>query len=187
MGKYTKALHTLQEELMGAIMESLGLNPKYLHGEIKEGSQVVTVNCYPACPQPQLALGMPPHSDYGSLTILLQSCAGLQLMDNNKNWFPAPVIKGALIVQLGDQLEVLSNGQYKSVIHRVTVSSEKKRFSIASLHSLALNKKIRPAKELVDEQHPESYKGFSFREFLDYISGTDILQGRFLDTLKRKP
>ncbi|WCJ23029.1 2-oxoglutarate (2OG) and Fe(II)-dependent oxygenase superfamily protein [Euphorbia peplus] len=187
MRNYTEALHTLQKELMGIIMESLGLNPNYLHDEIEEGSQVMTVNCYPACPEPELALGMPPHSDYGSLTVLLQSCPGLQIMDKKNNWFSVPETEGALIIQLGDQLEVISNGQYKSVIHRVTVSSEKKRFSIAGLHSLALNKKVKPARELVDEQNPDSYKEFSFRDFLDFISGNDIRQARFINTLKREP
>ncbi|WCJ23028.1 2-oxoglutarate (2OG) and Fe(II)-dependent oxygenase superfamily protein [Euphorbia peplus] len=130
---------------------------------------------------------MPPHSDYGSLTVLLQSCPGLQIMDKKNNWFSVPETEGALIIQLGDQLEVISNGQYKSVIHRVTVSSEKKRFSIAGLHSLALNKKVKPARELVDEQNPDSYKEFSFRDFLDFISGNDIRQARFINTLKREP
>lgn len=105
----------------------------------------MAINCYPACPEPDLTLGMPPHSDYGTLTILLQSGPGLQLQENKKNWHSVPLIEGALIVQLGDQIEVMSKGQYKSVVHQATVSAENKRLSIASLHSLPLNKKIGPA------------------------------------------
>ncbi|XP_021598794.1 flavanone 3-dioxygenase 3 [Manihot esculenta] len=187
MAKYATAVQNLQKQLMRVVLESLGLNPNYLQNEIEEGSQVMTMNCYPACPEPQLTLGMPPHSDYGSLTILLQSCTGLQIMDQNKNWIPVPVIEGALLVQLGDQVEVMSNGQYKSVVHQATVSPQRKRFSIASLHSLAINKKVGPAPELVDEKHPTSYKEFSFSDFLDYISNNDILDGRFIDTLKKNP
>lgn len=187
MGNYAEAIQDLQKQLMEAVSESLGLNSDYLQEEAEEGSQVMTVNCYPACPQPELALGMPPHSDYGTLTILLQSCPGLQIMDQNKNWVSVPAIDGALIVQLGDQLEVMSNGQYKGVVHRVLVSKEIKRLSIASLHSLSLNKKMGPAPKLVDKQQPMYYKGFSFREFLDFISSNDIAKGRFIDTLKIKP
>ncbi|XP_002526463.2 flavanone 3-dioxygenase 3 [Ricinus communis] len=187
MGNYATALQNLQKQLMEVVLESLGLNPNYLRNEIKEGSHVMAINCYPACPEPELALGMPPHSDYGSLTILLQSCTGLQIMDQNKNWFSVPVTEGALIVQLGDQLEVLSNGKYKSVVHRATVTSDKRRISIASLHSLAIKEKMAPAAELVDKQHPALYKEFSFEDFLDFISNNDILQGRFLDTLKKNP
>ncbi|KAG5008135.1 hypothetical protein JHK82_026068 [Glycine max] len=92
----------------------------------------------------------------------------------------------ALVVQLGDQMEVMSNGQYKSVIHRATVNGDDKRFSIVSLHSFAMDRKMGPALELVNDQHPKSYKEFCFREFLDFISGNDITKGRFLDTLKMK-
>ncbi|KAM5554691.1 flavanone 3-dioxygenase 3-like [Rosa sericea] len=187
MGNYAKAVQVLQQQIMELVIESLGLNPNYLHEEVENGSQVMAVNCYPKCPEPELALGMPPHSDYGSITILLQSCPGLQILDQNKNWISVPDIEGALLVQMGDQMEVLSNGQYKSVVHRVTVSNEKNRLSIASLHSLSLDKKIEPAPLLVDSEHPKSYKEFSFRDFLNYITSNDIIKGRYIDTLKENP
>ena len=186
MGNYAKAVQMFQKQLMEVVLESLGLNPTYIQDEVEKGSQVLVANCYPACPEPEVTLGMPPHSDYGSITILLQSSLGLQVMDHNKNWLSVPVVEGSLIVQLGDQIEVMSNGQYKSVIHRATVNSEKKRFSIACLHSLALNKKMGPAEKLVDKEHPASYKEFSFKDFLEYISNNDIMGGRFIDTLKKK-
>lgn len=187
MGIYAKAVQVLQKQLMEIVLKSLGLNPNYLQDEVESGSQVLAVNCYPACPEPELALGMPPHSDFGSLTILLQTCPGLQVMDHKNKWLSVPVVEDSLIVQFGDQMEVMSNGQYKSVIHRVTVNSEKKRFSIASLHSLGLEKKMGPAEKLVDKEHPASYDEFSFKDFLDYISNNDIMTGRrFIDTLKRK-
>ncbi|KAG2284981.1 hypothetical protein Bca52824_044585 [Brassica carinata] len=145
----------------------------------------MAVNCYPACPEPEVTLGMPPHSDFGSLTILLQSSQGLQIMDSNKNWVNVPYIEGALIVQLGDQVEVMSNGIYKSVIHRVTVNKDYKRLSFASLHSLPLHKKISPAPELIDVNNAPAYGKFSFNDFLDYISSNDCVHQRFIDTLKK--
>ncbi|XP_049384290.1 flavanone 3-dioxygenase 3-like [Solanum stenotomum] len=184
MGNYTVAAQKLQEELMEVIFESLELNSNYLHEDIAEGSQVMAVNCYPACPEPDLTLGLPPHTDYGMLTIILQNHLGLQIMDRDEKWHSVPLIEGALIVQLGDQMEVLSNGRYKSVLHRATVNSEKKRISIASLHSLALGKKVRPASELVNEQHILSYKEGSFSDFLDFISGEDIVEAKYIDKLK---
>lgn len=174
MGNYAKAVHLLHTKLMQIIFESLGLRSYYLQKDIEEGSQVIVVNCYPACPEPNLALGLPRHSDYGLLTIILQNQQGLEVIDSNGEWQSVPVIKEALVVQLGDQMEVLSNGRYKSVIHRATVNSEKKRLSIASLHSLAMNRKVAPAPELVDEKHPLSYKEGSFGEFLNFLSDNDI-------------
>ncbi|OMP00754.1 Oxoglutarate/iron-dependent dioxygenase [Corchorus olitorius] len=185
MGKYAQAVQVLQKQLTEVMLETLGLNIGHLHEEVEEGCQLMAINCYPACPEPDLTLGMPPHSDYGTVTILLQSGPGLQIMDNNRNWHSVPFVEGALIVQLGDQIEVMSNGLYKSVVHQVTLSAENKRLSIASLHSLPLNKKIQPAPELVDEQHPVSYNEFSFRDFLDFISNNNIADRRFIDSIKK--
>ncbi|VVB03385.1 unnamed protein product [Arabis nemorensis] len=185
VGKYAEATHVMHKQLIEAISESLGLEKNYLQEEIEQGSQVMAVNCYPTCPEPELALGMPPHSDFGSLTILLQSSQGLQIMDRNKNWVCVPYIEGALIVQLGDQVEVMSNGIYKSVIHRVTVNKDVKRLSFASLHSLPLHMKISPAPKLVNENNAPTYGEFSFNDFLEYISSNDCIQQRFIDTLKK--
>ncbi|KAL1562092.1 hypothetical protein AAHA92_04710 [Salvia divinorum] len=185
MGNYAKAVLLLHTKLMQIIFESLGLRSDYLQNDVEQGSQVLAVNCYPACPEPNLALGLPRHSDYGLLTIILQNQEGLEVMGNNEKWQPVTVINEALVVQLGDQMEVLSNGRYKSIVHRATLNSEKKRLSIASLHSLAINKKIAPAPDLVDEGHPSSYKEGSFEDFLKFLSDNDILEGRYIDTLRQ--
>ncbi|XP_021279688.1 protein DMR6-LIKE OXYGENASE 1 [Herrania umbratica] len=185
MRKCAKAVQEVQKQLMKAILETLGLKFGTLHEEIEEGCQLMAINYYPECPEPDLTLGMPPHSDYGTLTILLQSVPGLQLRDNNKSWLSVPLVEGALIVQLGDQIEVMSNGQCKSVVHQVALSAENKRLSIGSLRSPPLNKKIGPVPELVDEEHPVSYKEFSFRDFLDFISSNNIADRRFIDSIKK--
>ncbi|XP_071686567.1 flavanone 3-dioxygenase 3-like [Rutidosis leptorrhynchoides] len=184
MGSYAKAAHILQKQLMELVLESLGLNMNYLHDDIEHGSQVIAVNCYPSCPEPDLALGMPPHTDYGTMTILNQNQQGLEIMDHDKKWHSVPYVEGALIVQLGDQLEVMSNGRYKSTPHRAILNMQKKRISIASLHSMQLDKKVGPAPELVDEQHPVAYKEGSFGGFLDFISVKSLSEGKYIDTLK---
>ncbi|XP_052192468.1 flavanone 3-dioxygenase 3-like [Diospyros lotus] len=185
MGSYAVAVQGLHKQLIGAVFDSLGLRADYLEEDIEQGSQVMAVNFYPACPEPELTLGMPTHSDYGTLTILAQTHQGLQIMDHAKSWHSVPATERALVVQLGDQMEVINNGRYKSVLHRATVNCEKKRLSIASLHSLALEKKVGPAPELVDDKHSSGYKEASFGGFLKHISGNEFTKlGRYVDTLK---
>lgn len=103
--------------LVEAILESLGLNKETdvekegasLLKELEEdGSQLMVVNCYPPCPQPDLTLGMPPHSDYGFLTLLLQDeVEGLQIMHRH-NWVALQPVPGSFVVNVGDHLEVIS-------------------------------------------------------------------------------
>ncbi|XP_057774899.1 flavanone 3-dioxygenase 3 [Salvia miltiorrhiza] len=183
MGEYVVELQKLAEKMMGLISESLGVGPNYWKKKVDEGMQVMTVNGYPACPQPELALGLPPHSDYCCLTLLLQDSPGLQILDRGTNtWMLVPVVEGAIQIHVGDQLEVLTNGLYKSVVHRVVLNSDKPRISVAGLHALGMDVPVEPLPEMPDARR---YRQSSFSDFLDFISKNDLGQGRgFLDTLK---
>lgn len=57
-------------------------------------------------------------------------------------WKPVPKIDGALQVLVGDHIEVLSNGLYKSLVHGAVLNSERTRISIASLHSLGMDENM---------------------------------------------
>ncbi|KAL9411918.1 hypothetical protein AB3S75_045509 [Citrus x aurantiifolia] len=188
MGKYCTEERKLALELMSAITESLGLGPKYLVNKMDEGMQVMAVNCYPPCPQPDISLGLPPHSDYTCLTIVLQSSPGLEILDTEDgSWKMVPKMQSALQVHVGDHLEVLSNGRYKSVVHRAILNRGSTRISLASLHSLGMDEKMETAKELVDEKNPKGYEESSFRDFLNFLSKNDLAEGKsFIDTLKIK-
>ncbi|KAI8007471.1 Flavanone 3-dioxygenase 3 [Camellia lanceoleosa] len=175
MGECAMAETKLALEIMGAITESLGIGPASLKHKMKEGMQVMVANGYPPCPQPSLSLGLPPHSDYSFITILLQSSCGFEILNiEDGEWRVVPELKGALQVHVGDHLEVLSSGMYKSVVHRATLNEKKTRFSIASLHSLGMNEKMGNAKELVNELHPIGYKESSFRDFLKFLGKNDV-------------
>lgn len=99
---------------MESILESLGIvedNQEEVKDnilkELEDGSQLMAVNFYPPCPQPDLTLGMPPHSDYGFLTLLLQDdVEGLQIQFQEQ-WFTVQPINNAFVVNIGDHLEVI--------------------------------------------------------------------------------
>ncbi|XP_026440618.1 probable 2-oxoglutarate/Fe(II)-dependent dioxygenase [Papaver somniferum] len=93
------------------------------------------MNYYPPCPQPELAIGLTPHSDFGGLTILLQinKVEGLQI-NKEERWISVKPLPNAFVVNVGDVLEIMTNGIYRSVDHRAVVNSTKKRLSIATFH-----------------------------------------------------
>ncbi|GMN41066.1 hypothetical protein TIFTF001_010286 [Ficus carica] len=189
IGRYCKEVRKLGLELMGPITESLGLSPNYMRDKLEEGMQVMVVNCYPPCPNPDLALGLPPHSDYSCLTIVLQSSPGLEIMDAEAGtWRLVPELPGALQVHVGDHFKVLGNGTYKSIAHRAILSRDTTRVSVVSFHSSGMDEKMGTAEELMDHHEERPYKKYresSFRDFLNFLSTNDIGEGKtFINTLK---
>lgn len=120
---YSKQTKFLYQLLIGAILESLGIvndenndNDSQNLKEFEDGSQLLVLNCYPSCPEPDLTLGMPPHSDYGLLTLLLQDeVKGLQIQHQGK-WFTVEPIPNSFVVNVGDHLEVSSVSFYVTLL-----------------------------------------------------------------------
>lgn len=110
--RYCERVTSVAREVLEGISESLGLEPNCLEDtmDYDDGFQIFIANLYPPCPQPELALGMPAHSDHGCLTFLVQNGVnGLQVLPDG-NWVTATAPLNAFLVNTGDQLEV-SNSQ----------------------------------------------------------------------------
>ncbi|GMY09329.1 protein DMR6-LIKE OXYGENASE 2-like isoform X1 [Fagus crenata] len=187
--KNTKFLYLMLTE---AILESLGLvgitNIEQEYDdelrEFKDGSQLIVVNCYPACPEPELTLGLPTHTDYGLLTLLFQDeVQGLQIQHEGR-WVTVQPLPDSLVVNVGDHLEIFSNGRYKSVMHRVLVNASKSRISVASLHSLPFDSVVQPSPKLINEDNPRRYMDTDFASFLDYSSSDEPKKKSFLESRK---
>ncbi|KAL6651848.1 hypothetical protein ACP70R_010773 [Stipagrostis hirtigluma subsp. patula] len=185
MGKYATEIQRVSMLLMDAILQGLGLGPLYLQEKLENGVQLLALNNYPQFSHRGDKIGLAPHSDYGFITILLQGSPGLEVMPHDDNtWTAVPVIPGALHVHIGDHLEVLSNGQLKSLVHRAILNTDEARISIASIHGLSMDEKVHCAEELVDEHHPEMYRGSSFQDFLNFLPSNNNNYKRFIETLK---
>lgn len=63
---------------------------------------------------------MSPHTDSGSVTLLFQDTAGLEVESPSGEWIKAPCLKGHILVNLGDALCFWSGNQLKATLHRVT-------------------------------------------------------------------
>ncbi|CAI8597432.1 unnamed protein product [Vicia faba] len=95
----------------------------------------------------------------------LKSClGGLQVWKEN-NWVAVNYLQNALFVHIGDQLEVLSNGKYKSVLHRSLVNKERKRMSWAAFVSPPQEVMVGPLPMLVNDQNPPKYSTKAYAEY----------------------
>ncbi|KAJ3698606.1 hypothetical protein LUZ61_002311 [Rhynchospora tenuis] len=192
IGTYSVEVRKLALQLMEAIMESLGLGRGYLKNQMHDGLQVMALNAYPPCKHtnPCPLFGIAPHSDYSLITVLLQSSPGLEELDpKTKIWELLLHSHGSLFVHVGNYLEVISNGLYKSAIHKVSANRDSSRVSIASLHSFSIDEQVCVADKLVTECTPKGYKESSLRDFLRFLSFNQGLNSQgyaYIDTLKIK-
>lgn len=68
--------------------------------------------------------GLAEHTDWGLITILYTTKEGLEIFQNDK-WVKVPIIKNHYVINIADVVEILSNGTYKSTIHRVITNYDK--------------------------------------------------------------
>ncbi|KAH8506417.1 hypothetical protein H0E87_013294 [Populus deltoides] len=89
-------------------------------------------NFFPPCPMPNQAHGLKPHADVSAITIVLQDKEdeGLQFLKDDQ-WFRVRVLPHALLINVDDQAEVISNGLFKNPVHRVVTHSERDRTFVA--------------------------------------------------------
>ncbi|XP_068634238.1 flavanone 3-dioxygenase 2-like [Aristolochia californica] len=166
VSKYCTEVRELGFNLLEYISESLGLERKYMKKVLGEQGQHMAMNFYPPCPEPELTYGLPSHTDPNTLTILLQDqeVAGLQVYRASK-WIAVDPHPGAFIINIGDQIQALSNNKYKSVWHRAIVNSVKERISVASFLCPGTGAVIGPAKQLGSEESPAIYRDFTYDEY----------------------
>ncbi|KAJ4952926.1 hypothetical protein NE237_029758 [Protea cynaroides] len=184
VAEYCTSMRGIALRLLEAISESLGLNKDYINKALHKHAQHMAINYYPPCPQPELTYGLPVHTDPNLITILLQDdVPGLQVLRNGK-WIAVNPIPGTFIVNIGDQIEVLSNGRYKSVKHRAVVNCNKERISIPTFYCPSPDSVIQPAEELIDDEHHTVYRSFTYGDYYQKFWNRGLATENCLDLFK---
>ncbi|XP_061376332.1 protein SRG1-like [Gastrolobium bilobum] len=169
---YCTKMRDLAINIFVVIGKALGIEPKYITESLGEGGQSMRINYYPPCPQPENVLGLKAHTDGSALTILLQAneVEGLQIRKDGM-WVPVKPLPSAFIITLGDVMQVMTNGIYRSAKHRAIVNSEKERLSIATFYGPEWSGNIGPAPTLVTPERPALYKTIGVADFYkEYLS-----------------
>ncbi|XVF12770.1 hypothetical protein REPUB_Repub08aG0148100 [Reevesia pubescens] len=163
---YCVEVRELGYRLQELISESLGLEKDYIKNVLGEQGQHMAINYYPPCPKPELTYGFPGYTDPSALTILLQDLqvAGLQVLKDGK-WVAVNPYPNAFVINIGDQLQALSNGKYKSVWHQAIVNANKERMYVASFLCPYDHALISPAKPLKEDGCGAVYRDFTFAEY----------------------
>lgn len=175
MRKFGKEIEKLAERLLDLLCENLGLEKGYLKKAFcgSKGPTFGTkVSNYPPCPRPDLIKGLRAHTDAGGIILLFQDnqVSGLQLLKGTE-WVDVPPMRHAIVINIGDQLEVITNGKYKSVEHRVIAQKDGNRMSIASFYNPGADAVIFPAPALVQKESEAAnigvYPKFVFEDYMN--------------------
>ncbi|WOG97219.1 hypothetical protein DCAR_0416559 [Daucus carota subsp. sativus] len=176
MGEYRGELKNLALKVMEVMDENLGLPKGYIKKAFNGGEEDTAffgtkVSHYPPCPHPEMVNGLRAHTDAGGVVLLFQDdqVHGLQILKDGE-WIDVQPMKNSIVINTGDQIEVLSNGRYKSVWHRVLALRDGNRRSVASFYNPSYKATIAPAQQLVEKSNKEANQHYPRFVFGDYMS-----------------
>ncbi|KAL6609667.1 hypothetical protein ACP70R_039636 [Stipagrostis hirtigluma subsp. patula] len=181
VNEYVGAMRRLATSVLEAVAEGLGVAPRdALSGMVADAAsdQVFRLNHYPPCPLLQglpdscAVTGFGEHTDPQLLSVLHSNgTAGLQVAlpgdddDGHHRWAAVPPDRAAFFVNVGDSLQVLTNGRLRSVRHRVVANSLKPRVSMIYFAGPAAAQRLAPLPELLGHGEQRLYRDFTWGDY----------------------
>ncbi|WP_432829910.1 isopenicillin N synthase family dioxygenase [Dactylosporangium sp. CA-092794] len=129
--EYLQVMTTTAQAVLRGIAQSLDLPADYFEaGYTADPTVLFRIFHYPPTPPDSTAWGVGEHTDYGLLTLLLQDDnGGLQVRTRPETWVDAPPVPGTFVCNIGDMLDRMTGGWYRSTPHRVRNVSGNERLS----------------------------------------------------------
>ncbi|XP_027929398.1 protein SRG1-like [Vigna unguiculata] len=164
---YTSEVRGVSKKILSSLSEIMGTQKHVFLGLHKDSLEGIRVNYYPPCNTPEQVLGLSPHSDTSTITLLMQDddVTGLEIRHGG-GWVPVAPISDALVVNVGDVIEILTNGKYKSVEHRAVTNKNKKRISYALFVSPEDDAEVEPLDHMIDAENPKLYQKVRYGDYL---------------------
>jgi isopenicillin N synthase-like dioxygenase len=117
----------------------LGLDPRALREFTDDpGARLRLLNYPPQPSKDKRQFGIGAHTDFGTLTILLQQpgAPGIQVFHHpSDSWVTLPAVEDVFVVNVGDMVQMWTDGQYASALHRVINNSDRHRYSVACFYN----------------------------------------------------
>jgi len=176
MTEYMNACREVSNRLIAAIADNLGTSTSELLAAFgKDDSSFLRLNYYPLCDDPAPAdaatdatighLGINHHTDAGALTVLIQNDQpGLQVY-RHRAWQLVEPRPDALVINIGDIVQVWSNDHYLAPLHRVLADKEHVRYSAAFFFNPSYKTDYAPLASLCSAGSPPRYRSINWGKF----------------------
>lgn len=172
------ALDAAGDRLLSAIARYLGLAPNWFDPAVADGNSIIRLLHYPPVPEdaPEVRAGA--HEDINLITLLLGAEeAGLQLLDRDGRWLPVKPPEGAMVVNVGDMLQRLTNHVLPSTTHRVVNPPPERRGTPRYSMPFFLH----PAPDFLIETLPGCITADNPNRYPEPISSHDYLHERLVE------
>jgi isopenicillin N synthase-like dioxygenase len=167
--RYGAAVRELASRLLAPFSVAVGEQPDFFARFFASPSTALKLIHYPPTPEarPEDLFGIPPHTDYGFLTILAQdNVGGLQLQRVDGTWIPAPCVPGSFILNIGDILARWTNDEFSATPHRViNRSASMDRYSIALFFDPSLDATVECLARFSSPARPARYEPIRYGDY----------------------
>lgn len=156
------AFDTAGGHILSAIARYLDLAPDWFAPTVENGNSILRLLHYPPIPKDADGIRAGAHEDINTITLLLGAEeAGLQLLDRDGNWLSVAPPEGAMVVNIGDMLQRLTNNRLPSTTHRVINPPPERRhlprYSMPFFLHFASDFVIETLPGCIDAAHPNAY------------------------------
>jgi isopenicillin N synthase-like dioxygenase len=176
--RYLDALTGLGQAVLRGVALSLGLDAGYFADSCTaEPTILFRIFHYPPSPPADDGWGVGEHTDYGLLTVLAQDGSGGLQVAGPEGWIAAPPLPGTFVCNIGDMLDRMTGGWYRSTPHRVRNTTDHGRLSFPFFIDPAFGAEVPPlpARATAGEDGARRWDGQDLRAFTgtygDYLLG----------------
>ncbi|NML93027.1 isopenicillin N synthase family dioxygenase [Novosphingobium olei] len=140
---YYEHVTGIGRQIFGAFALALGLDEDFFDAHTQHPPSQLRLIHYPHDPAAHDRPGIGSHTDYECFTLLHATTAGLQIVDRDGEWLDVPLLPNSLIMNIGDMMEIMSNGRYVATRHRVKKVAQE-RYSFALFHACDYDHVVAP-------------------------------------------
>ncbi|XP_059671093.1 gibberellin 2-beta-dioxygenase-like [Cornus florida] len=187
MNDYVSAVKNMCFEVLELIADALKIGPRNVLSKLlrdDSSDSVFRINHYPPCPELQAFgnktyMGFGEHTDPQIISALRSNnTSGLQIALSDGTWVSVPPDPYSFFVNVGDALQAMTNGRFKSVRHRVLCDNSKSRMSMIYFGAPPLTQKLAPLPSIMEEGEEGLYKDFTWSEYKKSFSKSRLGDNR---------